>query len=145
MKIAIAGDHYTVDLVEKLAALLQGRNIQVHNLGAKSADIKISLQEIIPAVANEVHSGEADLGILVCGTGVGVEIGANRFKGIRASLCRDVEQAKNARIYDNANVLCFGSWYKGDAFEEMLLAWLDSEFDGNEKRAQMLSDFDEMA
>ncbi len=143
MKIAIAGDHYTVDLIEKLTDLLQARDFEIHNLGTKSADIKISLQEIIPAVAHEVQSGEADLGILVCGTGVGVEIGANRFKGIRASLCRDVEQAKNARIYDDTNVLCFGSWYKDD-FEDILEAWLDSEFDGDEKRAQMLRDFDEM-
>lgn len=143
MKISIAGDHYAVDLVKKLVLLLEERGAEVHNLGTKSADVKISLQEIIPAVAHEVQSGEADLGILVCGTGVGVEIGANRFKGIRASLCRDVEQAKNARVYDNTNVLCFGSWYEDD-FEDILATWLDSEFDGNEKRAQMLRDFDEM-
>ena len=144
MRIAIAGDHYTVGLIEKLTAILQGRGFEIHNLGTKSAETKISLQEIIPAVAREIQSGEADLGILICGTGVGVEIGANRFKGIRASLCRDVKQAKNARIYDNTNVLCLGSWYKDD-FEDILTAWLDSDFDGNEKRAQMLRDFDEMA
>lgn len=63
MKIAIAGDHYTVDLIEKLTTLLQGRGFEVRNLGTKSADIKISLQEIIPAVAHEVQSGKADLGI----------------------------------------------------------------------------------
>lgn len=143
MKIAIAGDHYAVDLIEKLTVMLQERGFETHNLGTKSADVKISLQEIIPAVAHEIHSSEADLGILVCGTGVGVEIGANRFTGIRASLCRDAEQARNARIYDNANVLCFGSWYKDD-FESILTAWLDNEFDGNEKRTQMLRDFDEM-
>lgn len=142
MKAAVAGDHYTVEVIEGLNKLLEKRGIEVINLGTKSADIKISLQEIIPAVARKIQSGEADFGILACGTGVGVEIGANRFKGIRASLCRDAEQAKNARVYDNANVLCLGSWYKDD-FEQILIAWLDNEFDGNEKRTQMLKDFDE--
>ncbi len=141
MKIVIAGDHYAVDLVNKLVALLQARNIEVTNLGTKSADVRISLQEIIPAITHKVQSNEADFGILACGTGVGVEIGANRLKGIRASLCRDAEQAKNARVYDNANVLCLGSWYKDD-FEQILTAWVDNEFDGNEKRTQMLKDFD---
>lgn len=144
MTTVIAGDHYAVGLIEKLVALLEAKGFEIENLGTKSADVKISLQEIIPAVTHKVQSGEADFGILACGTGVGVEIGANRFKGIRASLCRDVEQAKNARVYDNANVLCLGSWYKDD-FEQILKAWLDNEFDGNEMRTQMLKDFDELS
>lgn len=143
MKVIVAGDHYTVELIEKLASLLANKNIEVEDVGTKSADIKISLQGIIPAVARKVQSGEADFGILACGTGVGVEIGANRFKGIRASLCRDAEQAKNARVYDDANVLCLGSWYKDD-FEQILIAWLENEFDGDDKRTQMLKDFDEL-
>lgn len=143
MKVAIAGDHYTVELMEKLEALLRASGMEAANLGTPSAEQKISLQEIIPAVVGRVQKQEADFGILACGTGVGVEIGANRFKGIRASLCRDAEQAKNARVYDNANILCFGSWYNDD-FEAILSAWLDNRFDGNEKRARMLKDFDEM-
>lgn len=122
---------------------MDGRSIEYLDLGTKSADRKISLQEIIPAVAHKVQSGEADFGILACGTGVGVEIGANRFKGIRASLCRDAEQAKNARVYDNANLLCLGSWYKDD-FEAILTSWLENKFDGDPKRTQMLKDFDEL-
>lgn len=141
MKAVIAGDHYTVELVQAIEGLLKARDIAVENLGTNSADVKISLQEIIPAVAHKVQSGTAEFGILACGTGVGVEIGANRHKGIRASLCRDAEQAKNARVYDNANVLCLGSWYKDD-FDHIVTAWLDNEFDGDQKRAQMLKDFD---
>lgn len=144
MKVAIAGDHYTVELVDKIISILKARSVEILNLGTTSPDVKISLQQIIPAVANKVQSGEMDMGILICGTGVGVEIGANRIKGIRASLCRDTEQAKNARIYDNVNVLCLGSWYK-DEFEQIVEAWLDSQFDGDEKRAQMLKDFDKLS
>jgi ribose 5-phosphate isomerase B len=144
MKIAIAGDHYTVELIRTIETALKSRGVEVVNLGTNDAEVKVSLQEIIPAVAKKVQKQETSSGILACGTGVGVEIGANRFKGVRASLCRDAEQAKNARIYDDANVLCLGSWYKDD-FEAILSAWLDNQFDGNEKRAQMLKDFDEMS
>lgn len=143
MKAAIAGDHYTVELMEVVKAALSAKGIEIANLGTTNSDVKISLQEIVPAVARNVQSGKADFGILACGTGVGVEIGANRFKGVRASLCRDAEQAKNARVYDDANVLCLGSWYKDD-FEAILAAWLDNQFDGDKKRTQMLKDFDEL-
>ena len=144
MKIAIAGDHYTLELVQLLTDYLTSRDIAVENYGTDSKDKKIPLQEIIPAVTKRVQNSEADFGILACGTGVGVEIGANRFKGIRASLCRDAEQAKNARTYDDANVLCLGSWYK-DEFILILEAWLNNTFDGNENRANMLKDFDKLA
>jgi ribose 5-phosphate isomerase B len=141
MKIAIAGDHYTVELVAEVSKLLKSKGIEIENLGTDNKDKKITLQDIIPAVVRKVKNGEVDFGILACGTGVGVEIGANRFKGIRASLCRDSEQAKNARIYDNANLLCLGSWYKDDV-KQIVEAWLSSCFDGNEKRTKMLQDFD---
>lgn len=144
MKIAIAGDHYTVELVRKIQAALESKNIVVENLGTNDKDKKITLQEIIPNVAKKIQSKEVDSGILACGTGVGVEIGANRFKGVRASLCRDAEQAKNARIYDNANLLCLGSWYEDD-FDAILEAWLENEFDGDEQRTKMLQDFDTLA
>lgn len=144
MKIVIAGDHYTVELMGKIQSWLEAKSIEFSNVGTNSVDKKISLQEIIPAVVKEVRSERAEWGVLVCGTGVGVEIGANRFPGIRASLCRDAVQAKNARIYDSANVLCLGSWYKDD-FEKILNAWLENEFDNDEHRTQMIKDFDEFA
>ena len=105
------------------------------------AEMKISLREIIPAVCNPVRQGKAESGILICGTGAGVEIGANRFKGIRASLCTTAKQAENARIYDNANVLCLSSWLTDDP-SEILDAWFSNKFDGDEGRSQMLKDFD---
>lgn len=143
MKIAIAGDHYTVELMARLKVLLKDKGIAFEDYGTDNPDKKISLQEIIPAVAKKVQSGEVNSGILACGTGVGVEIGANRYRGVRASLCRDAEQAKNARVYDDANVLCLGSWYQDD-FEQILEAWLQNHFDGNEKRRLMLKDFDSL-
>ena len=143
MNITIAGDHYTTELIAKLKQLLEEKGFAVNDKGSASKEDKKTLQEIIPAVTKSVSNGSSQFGVLACGTGVGVEIGANRFKGIRASLCRDAEQTKNARIYDNANVLCLGSWY-GDDFEAILDAWLSNEFDGDEHRTQMLKDFDEL-
>lgn len=144
MKVVIAGDHYAVELMNKIQRILKSKRITVENVGTDSENVKVSLQEIIPKVTNSVRNSEADFGILACGTGVGVEIGANRFKGVRASLCRDAEQAKYARVYDNANVLCLGSWYKDD-FEAILEAWLTNIFDGDKNRARMLEDFDSLA
>ncbi len=143
MKFFIAGDHYAAGLMSKLSQQLTDQNIETENVGSKNENDKFDLQTIIPAVTKQVLDGKADFGILACGTGVGVEIGANRYKGIRASLCRDAEQAKNARVYDNANVLCLGSWYE-DEFIAILNAWLDNKFDGNQNRTQMLKAFDEL-
>lgn len=141
MKIALAGDHYTITLMSTIEKQLHVLGIQYVNLGTRSASEKIRLQQIIPAVTEQVLSSAVDFGILACGTGVGVEIGANRFKGIRASLCRDAEQAKNARVYDNANILCLGAWYD-DPLEAILVSWLQNKFDGSNARLQMLQDFD---
>ena len=141
MKLIIAGDHYTVDLMVKIEKYLSLKRIEFENVGTMDAGKKVSLQEIIPAACKAVRQGNAHSGILVCGTGAGVEIGANRFKGIRASLCVASKQAENARIYDNANVLCLSSWLTEDP-SEILEAWLSNTFDGDTGRTQMLKDFD---
>jgi len=143
MKIVIAGDHYAVELMNEVEKYLADAGLEFENLGTMDEKNEITLQEIIPAVSRKVQSGDANFGILACGTGVGVEIGANRFNGVRASLCRDAEQAKNARVYDDANVLCLGSWYKDD-FKGILDAWIGNEFDNDEDRTQMLKDFDRL-
>jgi ribose 5-phosphate isomerase B len=142
MKFTIAGDHYTVETLNKIESYLRSKSIEFNNAGTMNEENKVSLQEIIPAVCKPIVDGFSESGILVCGTGAGVEIGANKFKGIRASLVRDSEQAKNARVYDNSNVLCLGSWYNND-IEAILDSWIKNKFDGDEERTQMLKDFEE--
>ncbi len=137
----IAGDHYAVELMKKVERYFNSLGIDYLNLGSSSADEQMALQEIIPGVVENVRRQPGSTGILSCGTGAGVEIGANRFRGIRACLCSQPEQARNARVYDNANVLCLGSWIIENP-EPILEAWLGSEFDGDELRAKMLKDFD---
>ncbi len=139
--IYIAGDHYAVELAAKVKAHLHKRGIAYKDLGAQNAAKKVTLQQIIPAVTEKVLADAGSSGILICGTGVGVEVGANKFTGIRASLCRDGKQAEFARVYDNANVLALGSWLT-DEPGEILDAWLAHHFDGDAGRTQMLKDFD---
>jgi ribose 5-phosphate isomerase B len=141
MKAVVAGDHFASDLAKKLSDRLSANNVDAINIGSQSEKDEKSLQEIIPLIVNRIIADEVDFGVLICGTGVGVEIGANQFKGIRASLCRDGQQARNSRVYDNANVLCLGSWYDDD-FPAIIDAWLANAFDGDEGRIQMLKDFD---
>jgi ribose 5-phosphate isomerase B len=139
--IIIASDHYAVDLIKKIEWYLNKNNQEFKNIGTVDAKKKIALQKIIPAVTTPIQAGKTDCGILICGTGVGVEIGANRFKGIRASLCIDAKQAEFAKVYDNANVLCLSSWLNNNP-DDILQAWFGSKFDENANRAQMIKDFD---
>jgi ribose 5-phosphate isomerase B len=141
MKVILASDHYGHDLSVKILKILNSQGLSVSNVGSENNQDKKSLQEIIPIVAKGILSEKYDFGILICGTGVGVEIGSNKFKGIRASLCRDAKQAENARIYDNANVLCLGSWYQDD-FDDIVNAWIENKFDNDPGRIKMLEDFE---
>jgi ribose 5-phosphate isomerase B len=104
MTVVIAGDHHTVALLKKIEAYLIGKNVDFVNVGSMDEQKKVALQKIIPAVVHPIQSHKAHAGILACGTGAGVEIGANKFSDIRASLCVLPKQAANARLYDDANV-----------------------------------------
>ena len=141
-KAIVAGDHYAVNLAQKVAELLSEKGLDVENVGSKSADQKLSLQEMIPRITKNVS--DEVTGVLICGTGVGVEVGANRFKGVRASLCTNAITAEDARKYDKANVLCLSAWQTEDP-EQIIEAWLATEYDGNESRLKMFEAFDEWA
>ncbi len=139
--IYVAGDHYAVELVDQIADWLKANNREFENLGSESSEDKLSLQDMIPRVTIKVKEAEGNVGILVCGTGVGVEVGSNRFKGIRASLANTAQIAEWARNKDNANVLCLSSWAKPNV-DEVLKAWFTTEYDGDQKRLEMLEEFD---
>ena len=141
MKVLIAWDHYTIDLVEKIEKYLSKKSYIFENIWSKDKDSKLLLQEIIPNVSEWVRNWSYDFWILICWTWAWVEIWANRFKNIRVSLCIKPDQAKFARIYDNANVLCLSSWLI-DNPEEILDSWFNNTFDENEKRLKMIEVFD---
>ena len=107
MKIALAADHGGFEMKNQIAQYLISKNFDVVDLGTNSSDA-VDYPDFAQKVVQKLMSHEADLGILVCGTGIGISIAANRHKGIRAALLYDDYVAQVAREHNNANVLCFG-------------------------------------
>lgn len=144
MKVVIAGDHHALELMQHVAGYLASNNVDFKSVGSKDLKDKKALQQLIPIAVETMRSEESTYGIFACGTGVGVEIAANRFKGVRASLCTNATTAKNARVYDDANVLCLSSWETKDA-ADILDAWFANSYDGSGERRAMFAAFDEWA
>lgn len=107
MKIVAAADHGGFEMKNQIVEDLRKQGFAVEDLGTNSAD-SVDYPDFAEKVTAKVLSGQADLGILVCGTGIGISIAANRHKGIRAAILYDDYVAKVAREHNNANVLCFG-------------------------------------
>ncbi|MCI2429619.1 ribose 5-phosphate isomerase B [Candidatus Acetothermia bacterium] len=129
MKIAIGSDHNGLALKQTLlAGVLQGDT--VHDVGVFASE-SVDYPDIAFAVAQAVASGEFDRGILICGTGIGMAIAANKVKGIRAAACSDVYSAKMSRRDNDANILCFGGRVLGPGLAaEIVTIWLAEEFAG---------------
>lgn len=107
-KIAIASDHAGFNL--KSIIIKEFKNqYQLIDLGCDSADISVDYPDFAKKVAEKIIKKEAEFGILICGSGIGVSIAANRFKEVRAALCHNVETASLARKHNNANVICLGA------------------------------------
>ena len=142
--IYIGGDKYGYGLITFISQYLKNHNIDYQNLGVTSDSQSMGLEGLIPKVVGKVKEAGENSGILVCGTGVGIEIGANRFKGIRASLCNTPKLAEWARNKDNANVLCLSAWeFEPANIEAVLNAWFATQYDGDKDRLKMFSTFDE--
>ncbi len=118
------------------------QGLETTNIGAESEDVEVLLITLIPRFVGDLRSNPGASGILVCGTGVGVEIGVNRFPGIRASLATEPQIATWARQYDNANVLCLSGWLAGENVAPILDAWFSAEFKGDEQLDRQLAAFD---
>ncbi|MDR1740748.1 MAG: uracil phosphoribosyltransferase [Synergistaceae bacterium] len=130
MKIAVGCDHAGFVLKDAVVGFLRSRGIDVADKGVFSAE-KADYPDQALAVAGAVASGEADAGVLMCGTGIGASIAANKVKGVRAGTCNDPEAARLGKTHNNLNVLCMGGRViKPDEAGAILSAWLDSEFEG---------------
>ena len=129
MKIAIGSDHGGFDLKDELIkTVLEGHEVQ--DFGVFSAE-SVDYPDIAAPVCERVRSGEFEKGILICGTGLGMSIAANKVDGIRAAKCDDVYSAEMSRKHNDANVLCFGARVIGVERAKMIVkAWLASEFEG---------------
>lgn len=127
MKIALGSDHAGFEIKDALLAVLAQRGIEVLDLGAHDATTSVDYPDFGEAVGRAVVEGRADLGIAVCGTGIGISIAANKVPGVRAALVHDVTSARLAREHNHANVLCLGARMIGIAVAtDAVGAWLDT-------------------
>jgi len=147
MKVAIASDHRGFHLKEKVIALLKARNVEVIDDGPPS-DTAVDYPDFAALVAQKVSSGEAQRGILICGTGIGMAISANKFPGVRAAACADEVTAELSRRHNDLNVLCLsGDLLSSRTIERVVDVWMKTEFEGgrHQRRVQKIHDLEQRA
>lgn len=144
MKIAMGNDHTGIELKNIIKEFVEGKGYEVIDLGTnapESCDYPVYGEKVGRAVAD----GEADLGIAICGTGVGISLACNKVKGIRACVCSEPYTAKLSRQHNNSNVLAFGSRVVGSELAMMITeAWLDAAFEGgrHQRRVDMVMEIE---
>ena len=144
MKIAIGNDHSAVELKNIIVKFLQEKGYEVLNVGTdseESCDYPVYGEKVGCAVV----SGEADLGIAICGTGLGISLAANKVKGVRACVCSEPYTAVMSRRHNNCNVLCFGARVVGSELAKMIVEeWLKAEFEGgrHQRRVDLIMEIE---
>ena len=144
MKIAIGNDHAATDMKNEIMQHLKDRGCEVINVGTDGHE-SVDYPDYAKKVCDKVLSGEADLGIAICGTGVGISIACNKVKGIRAVCCSEPFSAKLSRQHNNSNVLCFGARVIGPELAKMIVdEFFGAEFQGGRHamRVDMISDIE---
>ena len=137
MKIAIACDHSALELKDEVKNLLAGRGMEYEDFGTYTAD-SCHYPIFGARAAQAVADGKCDLGIVICGTGIGMSMVANKIKGIRCALCSDTYSAKMTRVHNNSNVLALGARVIGvELAKEIVNAWLDAEFEGGRHQVRI--------
>jgi len=137
MKIAIGSDHGGFQLKETVKAYLNENGYDVEDLGCFSGE-SVDYPDFALKVAEKVASGEFEKGILMCGTGIGISISANKVKGIRAALCHDHLTASLAARHNNANILCMGGRTTGpETAKDIVDAWLNTPFEGGRHKRRL--------
>ena len=142
MKIALGCDHGGYELKEKVKSHLEKKGYEVLDLGCHSTE-SVNYPVYGKAVGEAVAKKEADYGVVICGTGIGISIAANKVKGVRAALCMNTTMARLTREHNDANVLAFGARMVGDVLAlEMVDTFLTTAFEGGRHvaRVKMLED-----
>lgn len=130
MKIALGSDHAGLEMKEFVKSLLAKQGHEVIDVGTHGS-ASVDYPDFAQAACRKVLSGEAERAILACGSGVGMSMAANRFKGIRAVLCTDLYLARFSRLHNDANVLCLPGRLMGIGLaEEVVRVWLETPFEG---------------
>jgi len=130
MKFYIATDHAGIDLKNLTVEILRAKGHEVEDIGPFSKE-RVDYPDFAVKVCQSVLKDEGSHGILICGSGIGMSISANRFHGIRAALCHDAYTASMARAHNDANVLCYGERVVGAGVAESIVdAWIEGTFEG---------------
>jgi ribose 5-phosphate isomerase B len=138
-KLAIGSDHAGYELKEELKKYLAGRGIEVDDMGPLSAD-PVDYPDFGSKVASLVAEGKVARGVLICGSGIGMSIIANRYRGVRAALCLNPELARLSREHNNSNILVLAARFTQTALAmEITGVWLDTPFTGEERHARRLA------
>ncbi len=137
MKITIGSDHAATALKDEVKKVLAEFDAEIKDVGTFGTD-RVDYPDIAEKVCADVVSGDADRGIVLCGTGLGISIAANKIKGIRCALCGDVYSAKMSREHNNANVLAMGGRVLGfGPAGEIVRAWMTTEFAGGRHQQRL--------
>lgn len=135
--IAIGCDHGGFELKNHVINHLKEKGIEYKDYGTYSEE-SVDYPDCAKPVCEAIQNGEAESGILICGTGIGISIAANKYKGIRAALCGDVYSAKMTKEHNNANIICMGGRVIGRELAFMIVdAWLEAEFAGGRHAARI--------
>jgi len=141
MKISIGSDHGGYELKKELIAYLTEKGYEVTDKGCNSA-ASCDFPIYANAVCDDIVSNESELGILICGTGIGMSMAANKRDGIRAALCHDVFSAKATREHNDANILCMGARVIGPGLALLIAdTFLETQFSNDERHIRRLSMF----
>jgi len=143
VKVAVAFDHRGVRLREAVLAALDGHDVL--DLGVDTVAVRIDYPDKAREVGDAVLAGDAERGVLVCGSGVGASVAASKLPGIRAAICHDAYSAHQGVEHDDMNVLCLGSEVVGPSLAvELVRTFLDARFDGGERYVRRLQKIEEM-
>lgn len=137
MKIIIGNDHAGPEMKKEIAAYLEELGHEVINFGVDTTE-SCNYPEIGEKVGRAVAAGEADCGVLICGTGVGISIAANKVRGVRAAVCSDTATARLVKQHNNANIIAFGARIVGiEAAKDIVKAYLEAEFEGGRHQTRI--------
>jgi ribose 5-phosphate isomerase B len=145
MRVAVAFDHRGVKLRERLLEVLAALGHEAVDLGTDRPEPRIDYPDKAREVGDAIRTGEAERALLVCGSGVGASVAANKLPGIRAAICHDIYSAHQGVEHDDMNVLCLGSEVIGrELAAELARAFVEARFEGGERYVRRLEKIEEM-
>ncbi len=145
MRISVAADHNGYELKNEITEILKRDGHDVIDMGPHDLDPLDDYPDYAKPLAESVSSGETERGIMVCGSGVGASVAANKVKGVRAAVCHDIYSAHQGVEHDNMNVLCLGSRIVGtEVVRELVSAFISAEYTNEERHARRLTKVIEM-